>query len=82
MNCNAEHSHINIFGDRQVGPVYNGRKTCYIQLWPACATVYVPAKPSILAGAGTSDQVALGRKCDVVAAGVPDARVEFVLLVG
>ncbi len=51
-------------------------------MWPACATVYVPAKPSILAGAGTSDQVALGRNCDVVAAGVPDARVEFVLLVG
>ncbi len=43
---------------------------------------YIPAKPSILAGAGTSDQVALGRKCDVVAADVPDARVEFVLLVG
>ncbi len=47
-----------------------------------CDRQYVPAKPSILAGAGTSDQVALGRKCDVVAADVPDARVELVLLVG
>ena len=47
-----------------------------------CDKQYVPAKPSILAGAGTSDHVALGRKCDVVAADVPDARVEFVLLVG
>ncbi len=47
-----------------------------------CDKQYVPAKPSILAGAGTSDQVALGRKCDVVAADMPDARVEFVLLVG
>ena len=47
-----------------------------------CDRQYVPAKPSILAGAGTSDQVALGLKCDVVAADEPGARVEFVLLVG
>lgn len=47
-----------------------------------CDRQYVPAKPSTLAGAGTSDQVALGRKCEVVVADVPDARDEFVLLVG
>ncbi len=62
--------------------MYNGRKTCHTDVVCMCDRQYVPAKPSTLAGAGTSDQVALGRKCEVVVADVPDARDEFVLLVG